>query len=178
MERWFGEASGDEQDVLERVQGPVLDVGCGPGRYLVALARKGIPALGIDVAPSAVKFARDRGATVLDRSVFGRVPGSGRWGSALLLDGNIGIGGDPGALLARIRGLLKNGGRAFVEVEGPAIATKVLRAQLLSNDGATPWFQWARVSVADIARLSVSCNFSVIEVWQRQDRFFACLEAT
>lgn len=178
MERWFGEVSGDEQDVLERVRGPVLDVGCGPGRHVVALARKGVPALGIDVAPSAVKLARERGAAVLDRSVFGRVPGAGRWGSALLLDGNIGIGGDPGALLARVNRLLKNGGRAFVEVEGPAIATTVLRARLLSNDGVTPWFRWARVSVADIAQLSVCCNFRVMEIWQRQDRFFACLEAT
>ena len=36
-----------------------------------------------------------RGVNVLERSVFAGVPGQGRWRSVLLLDGNIGIGGDP-----------------------------------------------------------------------------------
>ena len=31
---------------------------------------------------------------VLHRSVFDRLPGTGRWGTVLLLDGNLGIGGD------------------------------------------------------------------------------------
>lgn len=44
--RWLGEAEPEEHDLLDRALGPVLDVGCGPGRHVVALARRGIPALG------------------------------------------------------------------------------------------------------------------------------------
>ena len=41
-----------------------------------------------------------RGATVLQRDIFGPLPGEGRWGTALLFDGNVGIGGDPAASYA------------------------------------------------------------------------------
>src|SRR3984893_8515114 len=110
LERWLGEPAPVDRELVGRVVPPVLDVGCGPGRHVVALAAAGIPALGLDVAPSAVHLARARGACVLERSVFARVPGAGRWATALLIDGNAGIGGDPEALLARIAALLRPGG--------------------------------------------------------------------
>ena len=66
-------------------------------------------ALGLDAAAAASEIALARGAPVLQRSIFASVPGAGRWCSALLQDGNIGIGGDPEALLARIRALLRSG---------------------------------------------------------------------
>lgn len=37
----------------------VLDVGCGPGRHSVALARRGITAHGVDLSPEFVRLARD-----------------------------------------------------------------------------------------------------------------------
>ena len=48
-----------------------------------------------------------------------RCPTPGRWRSALLLDGNIGIGGRPARLLARIASLLAPGGAILVELAGP-----------------------------------------------------------
>src|SRR5258708_3750529 len=91
----------------------------GPVGQVVALAAAGIPALGLDVAPSAVHMARARGACVLERSVFDRVPGAGRWATALLLDGNAGIGGDPEALLRRVASLLRPGGSILLAAEAP-----------------------------------------------------------
>ena len=41
------------------------------------------------------------GGPALVRSVFETLPGEGRWDTVLLMDGNIGIGGDPAALLGR-----------------------------------------------------------------------------
>jgi SAM-dependent methyltransferase len=101
-------ACADEVDrrLLEHCTGPTLDIGCGPGRLAAALARRGVPALGVDVTPVALLLARAAGATVLGRSVFDRLPAEGRWPHALLIDGNIGISGDPAALLQRIKGLL------------------------------------------------------------------------
>ena len=88
-----------ERRALDAAVGPALDIGCGPGRHLVALAERRVLSLGIDISAGLLDVARRRGVNVLERSVFDRVPGAGRWRSALLLDGNIGIGGDPVALL-------------------------------------------------------------------------------
>src|SRR5690242_5511458 len=75
--------------VLDRCHGPTLDLGCGPGRLVAQLARRGVPALGVDVSHAAVRLGRAAGAAVLRRSVFDRLPGTGRWRHALLMDGNI-----------------------------------------------------------------------------------------
>src|SRR5215216_5046549 len=66
--------------------------------------------LGLDLSPVAVRLARARGAEAIMRSVFADVPRDGTWRTALLLDGNIGIGGAPEALLARARALVAPGG--------------------------------------------------------------------
>jgi len=94
VDRYMSAPSLAEYDLLRRAPSPVLDVGCGPGRHVLALIESGRIALGVDVAPSAVDIAVRRGAPVLHRSIFERVPAAGRWASALLLDGNIGIGGN------------------------------------------------------------------------------------
>ena len=36
--RWHGPITAAEQQLLGRLTGPVLDVGCGPGRIVVGLA--------------------------------------------------------------------------------------------------------------------------------------------
>ena len=100
VDGWLHESPGDKS-ILDRCEGPTLDIGSGPGRLTVALSERGIPALGIDITPYAVDLARSSGALVMLRDVFGRVPGTGRWTTALLADGNIGIGGDPAELVAQ-----------------------------------------------------------------------------
>ncbi|MGI8797174.1 MAG: class I SAM-dependent methyltransferase [Acidimicrobiia bacterium] len=37
----------------------VLDVGCGPGRHALALARRGMEVVGVDLSPDFVKLARE-----------------------------------------------------------------------------------------------------------------------
>jgi SAM-dependent methyltransferase len=44
--------------------GPVLDVGCGTGDLTIALAERGLPALGIDFVPAAIAEAERRAATL------------------------------------------------------------------------------------------------------------------
>jgi hypothetical protein len=68
-------------------------------------------------------FLRDRGARALLGSVFGPIPWSGRWQAALLLDGNIGIGGRPIALLKRVRELLSSTGIVICELKPPEAPT-------------------------------------------------------
>ena len=93
--RWLAPTDACDESVLDRCTGPVLDVGCGPGRFVSALTDRGIAALGVDIAETAVALARGRGLAAMVRSVFSDLPGEGRWPTVLLMDGNIGIGGDP-----------------------------------------------------------------------------------
>src|SRR5207244_1451802 len=87
--RWRGEATAADAAALAWAEGPVLDVGCGPGRHVAALAAAGVTALGLDPATAAVAAARARGVRAVRGSVFGPVPAAGQWRTALLLDGNI-----------------------------------------------------------------------------------------
>ncbi|HKN38763.1 MAG TPA: class I SAM-dependent methyltransferase [Acidimicrobiia bacterium] len=177
LERWFGEPEAADRELVARTAPPVLDVGCGPGRHVLALAVAGIPALGLDVAPSAVRLARTRGACVLERSVFDRVPAAGRWGSALLLDGNAGIGGDPEGLFRRVGTLLRQGGRLLVEVKPPGVSGGPLRARIETATRSSPWFPWARVGADDLVHLAASSRLTTREVWHKASRWFGMLEA-
>ena len=60
VDGWLQESPGD-RSLLDRCEGPTLDIGSGPGRLTVALAERGIPALGIDITPYAVDLARSSG---------------------------------------------------------------------------------------------------------------------
>ncbi|TYB41350.1 methyltransferase domain-containing protein [Actinomadura chibensis] len=171
---WLGPRPGDG-GLLARCAGATLDVGSGPGRLTVALARRGVPVLGIDLAPAAVALTVAAGAPALCRDVFGRVPGAGRWRTALLADGNIGIGGDPAALLRRVLALLAPGGLVLAEVEPPGAGSRVEPLRLRSGRAVGEWFAWARVSADAAAALAAGCAASVTEVWEEADRWFVAL---
>ncbi|MFN2491212.1 MAG: SAM-dependent methyltransferase [Actinomycetota bacterium] len=175
---WLCDAAPEERRVLERAQGPVLDIGCGPGRHVLALGDRGVLALGVDVAEMAVQLAHGRGALALRRSVFERVPGAGRWATALLLDGNIGIGGDPVALLGRTAELLQSRGRALVEVDAPGGVTATVTARIDNGAVTSRWFRWSLVAADDVARIAVDSGFDVEDIWPQGERWFASLSAT
>jgi SAM-dependent methyltransferase len=174
-----------DRDVLARVVGPVLDVGCGPGRHVAEMARRGQEALGLDTSAAAVDRARRRGAAVAHGSVFEPVPGAGAWVTVLLLDGNVGIGGDPVRLLRRCVTLLRPGGRLLVELEPPWQAGTCGPARIETYDSEPcanqrgrylgPWFSWATVSASQIESLAAATGFVVMETWSSANRWFADL---
>lgn len=171
---WLAPRPGDGE-LLARCEGATLDVGSGPGRLTVALARRGVPVLGIDLAPAAVALTVAAGGPALCRDVFGRVPGAGRWRTALLADGNIGIGGDPAALLRRVLALLAPDGRVLVEVEPPGAASRVEPLRLRSGGSVGEWFAWAHVSADGAAGLAAGCAATVADLWEEAGRWFAAL---
>ena len=175
--RWKGGECPEEAKVLRLATSPVIDVGCGPGRHVLALARGGIMALGVDVSRQALALARARGASVLERSIFDRIPASGRWGSALLLDGNIGIGGNPEALLTRLKQLLRPGGRVLVEIEPPGAPMRLMKVRVVRGDVKSAWFPWASIGPDDIRSIAHAAGFETTELWTERMRWFACLAA-
>ena len=136
---------------------------------------RGIPALGVDIAPSAVALARARGATALERSVYERLPGERRWGTALLADGNVGIGGDPVRLLSRVRDLLAPGGALLVEAGVPGSPTGPVRLRLQDDFGSSEEFPWACLAVEDVALAAMRAGLRPAGTWEECGRWFATL---
>ncbi|MQY15468.1 hypothetical protein SRB5_56500 [Streptomyces sp. RB5] len=167
VERWCGEPDAADWSVLGRCAGPVLDIGCGPGRLVAALARLGLPALGIDVSAVAVERTHASGGSALRRSVFDPLPGEGRWATALLMDGNVGIGGDPGALLRRVAALVAPGGLCVVEVQ-PYDVDERVRVQVSDGTAVVPGppFPWARVGGAALGRYAAGSGWGQEPGWE------------
>ena len=174
--RWLGPVGEVEERALARVRGPVLDIGCGPGRHVRALARRGVLAVGVDVSAAAVTLARRRGAVAVRASVFDGIPGAGSWPSALLLDGNIGIGACPTVLLRRVASLLAAGGDVLVELQPPRRGVVIEELRLEHGGACSAWFRWATVAVDAIDEPAAAAGLRVAESWCDAGRWFARLE--
>ena len=165
-----------DRDLVRRCVGATLDIGCGPGRFVSAVMRRGLPALGVDVAPATVAAARAAGASVLQRSVFDSLPGEGRWATVLLLDENIGIGGHPEALLRRVCELLAPGGRALIETDGDPDRHDRVMVRVQDDLGQlSQLFPWAHLGSAAVARVAEAADLRVDHEWSMGGRAFVSL---
>lgn len=177
VERWCARADAADHSALRRCEGTVLDIGCGPGRLVAALAAQGRRALGIDVSAAAVARTAAAGGSALHRSVFDSIPEEGSWGTALLLDGNIGIGGAPYALLTRTAELVARHGLLIVETTAAdldeQVQVRVERGDHL-GPGARPApgepFPWARVGAPALLRYADAAGWTLVEQWTVRDR--------
>lgn len=176
-DRWLDPA--DESDhrlFVAPCSGPTLDIGCGPGRLVLALQEHGVAAHGIDVSPEAVDLARGWGASVSQADVFAPLPGEGRWAHALLADGNVGIGGRPDRLLGRVRELLAPGGRVHVELDPGAdngVTTRKVRLHV-GGRHSTP-FRWATVGSDAIGGVAGQAGLRLVGIDSDADRHVAVL---
>lgn len=177
MADWTREADSLDQSLIAQCVGSTLDIGCGPGRLSAALAENGHVVLGIDVVHEAVGQTRQRGVAALRRDVFDRLPGEGRWRSALLADGNVGIGGDPEALLKRVRQLLDPTGRVVVEVAPPGVPFTTHWAALECAGTRSRPFRWSVVGVDDVGDIAAAVGFGVASTHRHgEDRWSVVLE--
>jgi SAM-dependent methyltransferase len=164
MHEWRRDADPADLELLAHCVGHTLDLGCGPGRLTAALAGLGHVALGVDVVREAVEQTVARGGAALRRDVFDRLPGEGRWATALLADGNVGIGGDPFALLRRARELVAADGRVVVEVAGPGVRPTTGWVALECAGLHSAPFRWATVGTDDVRGLATAAGFRAVAV--------------
>lgn len=176
--RWMAAADDVDNALIAGESGPLLDIGCGPGRMIHAALEHGLVALGVDVSRAAVRVAKEAGLPVIAGSVFDRLPREGHWGTALLLDGNIGIGGNPTALLNRCRELLGRRGAVIVEVQADDDIDEVFTAHIVDDDGRTSsTFPWAEVGSRALTLHAAAAGLSVDQTWRVDGRVFCRLVA-
>ncbi|MDQ6934501.1 MAG: methyltransferase domain-containing protein [Actinomycetota bacterium] len=172
---WTAPVSGTDLAILSACVGPTLDIGCGPGRFTAALAARGQVVLGIDLVAEAVNQTRQRGASALQRNVFDPLPGEGRWQTALLADGNIGIGGDPVALLGRARELVAPYGRIVVDLAPHGNGWRVHEAWLECAGSSSARFPWSVVAPEALPELASRAGLRVEVIRRFEDRWFGVL---
>jgi SAM-dependent methyltransferase len=173
--RWCGRPDAADEELLQRSHGPVLDVGCGPGRLTIALTERGVQALGVDISRAAIDLVRQAGAPALHRSVFDPLPGLGRWATVLLADGNIGIGGLPARLLRRCAQLLAPGGQILIEAE-PGDVDERVTAWLEHPDGRRgPVFPWAHLGTSAVLDAAAAAGLRVVDQWHDAGRSFVAV---
>jgi SAM-dependent methyltransferase len=181
VHRWLGRRRSDraiDQAVVGLCEGPTIDLGCGPGRLVVNLIERGLPALGVDQSATAVELARRSGALALRQDVFAPLPGTGRWSTVLLADGNVGLGGDPRRVLRRAGELLRSGGRCVTEFDRATAGVVSRWVRLESSRSVGPWFRWASVGIDGARHLADEVGLTVTAVHPVGDRMLATLAST
>jgi SAM-dependent methyltransferase len=112
----------------------VLDVGCGPGRHALALARRGVDVVGVDHSPHFLALAREAAA---DEQLMARfeqldvrdLPYDAEFDAVLCLcQGGFGLlgGRDEPAVFWRIAAALRPGGRLALTAFSAAFALRFL----------------------------------------------------
>ncbi|OJZ70406.1 SAM-dependent methyltransferase [Mycobacterium paraffinicum] len=166
-----------DEAVTQMCTGPTIELGCGPGRLVARLIQRGIPALGIDRSVTAIRLAGRGGAPALLGDVFDPLPGVGLWQTVLLVDGNVGLGGDPCRILGRAAELLARGGRCVAEFDAENIGIRSRWVRLESACEVGPWFRWASVGVDSAAALAAQVGLTLIGFRLIGGRVIACLAA-
>jgi SAM-dependent methyltransferase len=173
--RWRADADAVDRRVLAHCHGPTIDLGCGPGRMAAHLRQQGVPVLAVDNHPEAVAQTRARGVPVVQRDVFTPLPAEGRWPCALLVDGNIGIGGDPVRLLRRVARLIEPSGTVLVETAPPGAGLRIRTPHLRTSSRRSHPFPWAVVGADALPRVAARAGLCVIELLRYDDRHFGVL---
>jgi len=112
-----------EQDLLGRLGGRVLDIGCGPGRHLLWLQERGVEAVGIDFSPGTVEVARSRGCRevyVMDVTALDFPAGS--FDGVIMMGNNVGLAGTLEAtaeLFRTLHRIVRTGGLLVGQTRDP-----------------------------------------------------------
>jgi hypothetical protein len=112
------------------------------------------------------------------RDVFEHLPGTGRWQTVLLADGNVGLAGDPVRVLRRAAELMMRGGRCVAEFDPAVAGVRTGWVRLESSHTIGPWFRWATVGVDCATALAEEVGMALVAIHPIGDRVVATLALT
>jgi SAM-dependent methyltransferase len=154
--RQFDEWDWWERELLPLIEdGPVLDLGAGAGRAALYLQERGIDVTAIDSSPGAVEVCRLRSVRDARLADLNEPPIDRHWVAALLLCGNLGLGGDWGgcrALLVRLARCCAPGALLIGDSVEPG-PTPDVRLRIRSRGAATPWWRQRNTGRSDVRAL-------------------------
>lgn len=116
-----GEMGSVEATALRLARGRVLDLGAGPGAHAVPLVRRGLAVTAVEILPEARRALRDGGIEDV-RSDIDAVESAERFDTVLALMNGLGLCGSLdglGPFLARVAGMLAEGGRILADSTDP-----------------------------------------------------------
>ena len=95
----------------------------------------------------------------------------------LLADGNIGIGGDPVALLERARELMAPAGRVVVDVAAWGSGVVTRHVSLETRHGRSGEFPWTSVGADAVQAVATAAGLGRATCHRRGERDWAVIEA-
>lgn len=122
--------SEQEAELLDGLQGPVLDVGAGAGSYALYLQDRGLEVTAIDNSPKAVAVCRARGcrdARIMD--LRGLELESKQFGSVIIMGNTLGAHQTPATLpgfLGVLQRAVRDGGRLLCQTMDPLETTEAV----------------------------------------------------
>jgi hypothetical protein len=125
----------------------------------------------------AVELSRARGGLALRRRIDDPLPAEGRWGTALLMDTNVGPGGDMAALLARCIRLVLPGGLIVCEVDPVPGRHEVHTVVLRTQRATLPPLTWSRIGASALLGVATSLDLLLVEEWTSGERAFVALRS-
>ena len=175
-----------ERRVMRSVHGRVLDVGCGAGRVAVHLEPRGHDVVSIDIAPGALRTARERGV----RDVRGMAASDvrlahGPFDSIVMFGNNAGLLRDARHgpwLLRRFARLTGDDGVVVASTVDPYETTDPvhrryhrwnhrrgrmggqIRLRVRYRRLATPWFDYLFTSVSELTRIARGTGWRLDQV--------------
>ena len=180
-----------EKEAMSHVQGRVLDVGCGAGRFMLYLREHGHDVVGFDNSPAAIEACKRRGLDqvhVLDLDDLG--PELGTFDTVLMLGGNLGLLGNPDKgkeLLRRLDEVTSENGRiigasldrrkttdpdwkSYVErnLELGRISGQT-RIRIRYRKHATPFFDYFRIGPDEVESLLEGTGWKMSQVISEDD---------
>jgi SAM-dependent methyltransferase len=173
---YFAPVTGHERALLDLVEGPVLDVGCGPARHARLLQARGLTAIGLDRSLLALGLARSLGLRhwLHADALAGPMPAVR---TALLLDGNLGMAGTPAGavrLLGRLAAACGPGGRLLVGGRAPRhgwLRSLVVRDEY--QDLVGPWVRWLQAGLAAVNAMADPAGWSLQHAVTEGARYWA-----
>lgn len=180
----YGDWERHEKEAIKYATGRCLDLGCGAGRAILYLQRKGHYALGIDSSPLAIKVCKMRGAKhvkIMDISGIGTL-GRNSFDSVIMFGNNFGLFGSmrkARVLLKKLYLATSKDGVIIAETRDPYLTGNPahfkyharnrergrmpgqLRIRVRFMQYSTPWYDYLYVSKREMKELLSGTGWKV-----------------